>query len=411
VYIVHIGETMKLSIEAVRMTRIKPSASVAAKALANELVAAGHDIVDFTAGEPDFDTPAHVSTAAYTAAQRGETRYTATTGTVALRDAIRNKFARENGLHYERNQIVVGSGAKHVIYCALTATVDEGDEVIVPAPYWVSYPDIVLLNGGTPVVVPCTQDDGFKLTPAALEAAISEKTKWLILNSPSNPTGAVYSRSELQALGEVLERHPHVWVMTDDIYEHLVYGGVEYVTLAAAVPSLHERTLTVNGVSKAYAMTGWRIGYAGGPRPLIAAMDKLMSQSTGAASSISQAAAREALEGPQDFVDSSRTAFETRRDLIVKLLNGIDGLRCLTPDGAFYVYPNCAALIGKSTPDGKRLQNDKDIQMYLLEAAKVAVLDGGAYGLSPHLRLSFATSTDRIEEGCRRIAAALEALN
>lgn len=401
---------MKLEIEAARITRIKPSASVAAKAMANELVAAGHDIVDFTAGEPDFDTPANIIAAANAAAKRGETRYTATSGTVALRDAIKEKFARENGLTYERNQITVCNGAKHVIYNALTATVDEGDEVIIPAPYWVSYPDIVLLNGGTPVVVPCSQDAGFKLTPATLEAAITPKTKWLILNSPSNPTGAVYSREELAALGSVLKRYPHVWIMTDDIYEHLVYDGVEYVTIAAAVPELYDRTLTINGVSKAYAMTGWRIGYAGGPRPLIAAMDKLASQSTGGASSVSQAAAREALQGPQDFVVSSKAAFEKRRGVIVKLLNNIEGIRCLTPTGAFYVYPECGPYIGKSTPDGKRIANDKDIQMYLLEAAKVAVLDGGAYGLSPHLRMSFATSTDRIEEGCRRIAAALAAL-
>ncbi|WP_321969013.1 pyridoxal phosphate-dependent aminotransferase [Paraburkholderia tropica] len=401
---------MKLEIEAARITRIKPSASVAAKALANELVAAGHDIVDFTAGEPDFDTPANISLAAYEAATRGETRYTATSGTVALRDAIKAKFARENGLTYVRNQILVANGAKHVIYTAFTVTVQEGDEVIVPAPYWVSYPDIVTLNGGTPVIVPCGQDAGFKLTPQALEAAITQRTKWLILNSPSNPTGAVYSHDELVALGEVLKRHPHVWVMTDDIYEHLIYDGLKYVTFAAAVPELYERTLTINGVSKAYAMTGWRIGYAGGPRPLIAAMDKLMSQSTGGAGSVSQAAAREALEGPQDFVWSSREAFEARRNLIVKLLNSIDGVRCLTPNGAFYVYPEVGAFIGRSTPQGKRIETDKDLQLYLLEAAKVAVLDGGAYGLSPHLRLSFATSNQRIEEGCRRIAAALESL-
>ncbi|CAE6850831.1 Aspartate/prephenate aminotransferase [Paraburkholderia aspalathi] len=401
---------MKLSIEATRMTRIKPSASIAAKALANELVAAGHDIVDFTAGEPDFDTPEHISAAAYEAAKRGETRYTPTSGTVALRDAIRAKFARDNGLNYDRNQILVANGAKQVINSALTATVEEGDEVIVPAPYWVSYPDIVLLNGGAPVIVPCSQEAGFKLTPEALEGAITAKTKWLILNSPSNPTGAVYSREELIGLGEVLKRHSHVWIMTDDIYEHLIYDGLEYVTLAAAVPQLYDRTLTINGVSKAYAMTGWRIGYAGGPRPLIAAMDKLMSQSTGGAGSVSQAAAREALEGPQDFVESSRRAFEGRRDLIVKLLNSINGTRCLTPNGAFYVYPECGAFMGKSTPHGKRIETDKDLQLYLLEAVKVAVLDGGAYGLSPHLRLSFATSSQRIEEGCRRIAVALEAL-
>jgi aspartate aminotransferase len=401
---------MKLNIEATRMTRIKLSASVAAKALANDLVAAGHDIVDFTAGEPDFDTPEHISTAAYEAAKRGETRYTATSGTIALRDAIKAKFTRDNGLNYERNQLVVANGAKHVIYNALTATVEDGDEVIVPAPYWVSYPDMVLLNGGTPVIVPCSQDAGFKLTPEALEGAITAKTKWLILNSPSNPTGAVYSRTELIALGEVLKRHPYVWIMTDDIYEHLIYDGLEYAALAAAVPELYDRTLTINGVSKAYAMTGWRIGYAGGPRPLIAAMDKLMSQSTGGAGSVSQAAARAALEGPQDFVTSSREAFEGRRNLIVKLLNDIKGIRCLTPNGAFYVYPECRPFIGKSTRQGKRIESDKDLQLYLLEAAKVAVLDGGAYGLSPHLRLSFATSNQRIEEGCLRMAAALDAL-
>ncbi len=401
---------MKLLIEASRITRIKPSASVTAKAIANELVAAGYDIVDFTAGEPDFDTPAHISDAAYRAVQRGETRYTAASGTAALRDAIQAKFAAENQLHYERPQILVANGAKHVIFNALSVTVDEGDEVIVPAPYWVSYPDIVLFNGGTPVIVTCTQAEGFKLTPAALDAAITPRTKWLILNSPNNPTGAVYSREELQALGAVLERHPHVWIMTDEIYEHLTFGDTDFISFAAAVPSLYDRTLTINGVSKAYAMTGWRIGYAGGPRPLIAAMDKLMSQSTGGACAVSQAAAQEALSGPQDFVAESRRAFANRRDLIVKLINQIDGLNCLSPDGAFYVYPDCSAVIGKMTPDGKRIAHDKDVMTYLLEAAKVAVLDGGAYGVSPHLRLSFATSNQRIEEGCGRIAEALRAL-
>ncbi|MGF7189184.1 aspartate aminotransferase [Robbsia andropogonis] len=402
---------MALSIEAGRIKRIKPSASVAAKALANELIAAGHDIVDFTAGEPDFDTPAHITEAAYHAAQRGETRYTATSGTVALRDAICAKFLRENMLQYARNEVLVANGAKHVIFNALTATVEEGDEVIVPAPYWVSYPDIVLLNGGTPVIVPCTQADNFKLTPHALEAAITPKTKWLILNSPNNPTGALYSAAELQLLGAVLERHPHVWVMTDEIYEHLTYDGATFVSFAAAVPSLWNRTLTINGVSKAYAMTGWRIGYAGGPRPLIAAMDKLMSQSTGGASAVSQAAAVAALTGSQSFVASSLEAFTARRDLMVSLLNEVDGLDCLTPGGAFYVYPACGACIGKITPHGKTLHTDKEVAMYLLEAAQVAVLDGGAYGLSAHLRLSFATSSERIREGCNRIALALGALH
>ena len=401
---------MPTRILSTRLERIQPSASVAAKARVTQLVKEGRDIVDFTVGEPDFDTPTHIIEAAYRAALRGETRYAPTTGTPALKRAVQEKFRRENGLSYELDQLVVGIGAKQIIFNTLMATVDEGDEVIVTAPYWVSYPEMVRFNGGTPVIVPCPEETGFKLTPQALEAAITPRTKWLILNAPNNPSGAVYSGQELAALAQVLERHPHVWVLTDEIYEHLSYGDAPYASLAAVSPALAARTLTVNGVSKAYAMTGWRIGYAGGPATLIKAIDKLMSQSTGGASSVSQAAAVQALAGPQTFVTDARRTFTQRRNRIVQLLNQIPGLLCPVPEGAFYVFPSCAGLLGKAGPDGKVLGNDLDVSMYLLEAANVAVIDGSAYGLSPHLRLSFATSMDRIEEGCRRIAEACAAL-
>lgn len=397
---------MQASILSARLERIRPSASVAAKARVTQLVRDGRDIVDFTVGEPDLATPPNIIEAAHQAALRGETRYTPTTGTLALRQAVQRKFRHENALSFELNQLVVGCGAKHIIFSALTATVDEGDEVIVPAPYWVSYPDMVRFNGGTPVIVPCPEAVGFKLTPAALDGAITARTKWLILNAPGNPSGAVYSRQELAALAAVLECHPHVWVLTDEIYEHLNYGDTPCPSLAAVNPAIGARTLTVNGVSKAYAMTGWRIGYAGGPASLIKAIDKLMSQSTGGACSVSQAAAVEALSGPQAFVADARQIFAQRRDRITYLMNQIPGIRCAAPQGAFYVFPSCAGLLGKTTPDGKILGDDLEVSMYLLEVAGVAVLDGRAYGLSPHLRLSFATSMDRIEEGCRRIAAA-----
>ncbi|ARP85373.1 aminotransferase class I/II-fold pyridoxal phosphate-dependent enzyme [Bordetella genomosp. 9] len=389
-----------------RARAIKPSPSMAAKARVDQLRAAGRDIVDFTVGEPDLPTPAHIVQAGIDALRGGDIRYTSSLGTPALLRAVQAKFERENGLRYGLDQLIVGVGAKQLIFTALSATVQAGDEVIVPAPYWVSYPDMVLVNDGTPVVVPCGEDTGFKLTPDALAAAITPRTKWLLLNTPSNPTGAMYGAEELRGLAEVLERHPHVWVLTDEIYEHLAYGDAGHVSPAAIAPALAERTLTVNGVSKAYAMTGWRLGYAGGPKTLIKAMATLISQSTSCVSAISQAAARHALEADQGCVADAAATFHARRDRIVSLLNAIPGITCRDPQGAFYVYPSVAGLLGRRTPQGKLLESDLDVVMYLLDEAGVAVLDGAAYGLSPYLRLSFATSMESIEEGCRRIAEA-----
>jgi aspartate aminotransferase len=395
---------------AARMERIKPSPSSMATARVKELRAAGKDIIGLTSGEPDFDTPPHIVEAAYAAMKAGKTRYTVVDGTPELKRAICDKFERENGLTFAPDEITVGNGGKQVVFNALTSTVEEGDEVVIPAPYWVSYPDMVLLNGGRPVVVECDVNSNYKMTPDQLESAITDRTKWIVLNSPCNPTGATYTESELVEFGEVLGRHPHVWIMTDDVYEHLIYDGLKFATFARCNPHLRERTLTINGVSKAFAMTGWRIGYAGGPKTLIKAMAKLQSQSTSNPSSVSQAAALAALTGPTDFLLGWRSEYQRRRDLVVESLNAIEGLYCPRPTGAFYVYPSCAGAIGKRTPNGSVIANDTDFVMYLLETQEVAVIQGAAFGLSPAFRISFATSFAQLEEACKRIAAACSAL-
>jgi aspartate aminotransferase len=404
-------EFSAMSILAERLSRIKPSPTIAVTSKARELKAAGRDIIGLGAGEPDFDTPANVCDAAIAAIRRGETRYTAVDGTPELKAAIAEKFRRENGLDYKPEEITVGTGGKQVLFNALVATLDPGDEVIIPAPYWVSYPDMTLLAGGTPVIVPCSENNRFKLRPEDLAAAITPKSKWLILNSPSNPSGAAYSRADMQAITDVVKAHENLWILTDDIYEHLVYDGFEFVTPAQVEPALKERTLTLNGVSKAYCMTGWRIGFAGGPAALIKGMAKVQSQSTSNPSSVSQAAAVEALNGPQDFIPEHNAVFKSRRDLVVEGLNGCPGLTCQTPEGAFYVYPYCAGAIGKTTPDGKVIEGDGDFVTYLLEAEGVAAVQGEAFGLSPYLRISYATSTEALEEACRRIRRACEALS
>ena len=385
------------------LDRVKPSPTIAVTTLAGELKAAGRDVIGLGAGEPDFPTPENVRNAGKRAIDEGKTRYTAVDGIPELKEAIAQKFKRENGLTYARDQITVGTGGKQVLYNALMATMNPGDEVVIPAPYWVSYPDMVKLAGGEPVIVEATLENSFKITPEALEAAITPKTKWLIFNSPSNPTGAGYDRAALTALMEVVERHPNVWVLTDDMYEHIAYPGFDFVTPAQVVPSLYDRTLTVNGVSKAYAMTGWRIGYAGGPKHLIAAMKKIQSQSTSNPCSISQWAAVEALTGPQDYIADSVKVFERRRDLVVKGLNACEGLECPTPEGAFYVYPSCAGLIGKTSAGGVTLDNDETLARALLEEENVAVVFGAAFGLSPAFRISYATSDELLSEALTRI--------
>ncbi|MHC6222783.1 aspartate transaminase [Arthrobacter sp. MMS24-S77] len=394
-----------------RVTRIKSSASVAAAARVRELRAEGIPIIDLTVGEPDFDTPEHIKAAAIEAINAGETKYTSVTGTPELQTAILRRIESHTGAHYEPNQLTIGGGAKQVLYVALMASLNEGDEVIVPAPYWVSYPDMVLANDGTPVIVACGEDAGFKLTPAALREAITPKTKWLILNAPSNPTGAVYSREELQALGAVLEEFPHVYILTDEIYDEIHFGDGRVTSLVAAVPSLRDRILLVNGVSKAYAMTGWRLGYGVGPAPLIAAMNKLQSQTSSCPSSISQAAAAAALNGDQSFVRDSVEVYRKRRDVAVEGLNAIDGLSVAPADGAFYAYVNCSGVIGKTAPDGTVIENDQDFTLYLLNAASVAVIQGSAYGLGPYFRISFATSLETINAGVESIRKAVSALN
>lgn len=399
-----------MSVIAERLSRIKPSPTIAVSTKARELKAAGRDVIGLGAGEPDFDTPDNIKDAAIKAIQDGDTKYTAVDGTPALKEAISAKFKRENGLGYSPAEITVGTGGKQVLYNAFQATVNAGDEVIIPAPYWVSYPDMVLLAEGEPVFVSCGANQNFKLQPEALEQAITPKTRWLILNSPSNPTGAAYTREEMKALTDVLMRHPQVWVLTDDMYEHLVYDDFEFVTPAQVEPGLKDRTLTMNGVSKAYAMTGWRIGYAGGPQALIKAMAKVQSQSTSNPSSVSQAAAVEALNGPQDFIGERAEVFKQRRDLVVAMLNDCPGLHCAKPEGAFYVYPSCAGCIGKKTPEGKKIETDEDFVTYLLESVGVAAVQGEAFGLSPHFRVSYATSTEALEEACKRIKKACEAL-
>ncbi len=399
-----------MSFLAERLSRIKPSPTIAVSQKARELKAAGRDVIGLGAGEPDFDTPDNIKEAAIAAIRRGDTKYTAVDGTPDLKAAIAAKFRRDNDLDYKPEQITVGTGGKQVIFNALIATLDPGDEVIIPAPYWVSYPDMTLLAGGMPVVVPCSENNRFKLQAEDLAAVITDRTKWIILNSPSNPSGAAYSRAEMQAITDVLKDRPQVRVMTDDIYEHLVYDGYQFVTAAQVEPALYERTLTINGVSKAYCMTGWRIGFAGGPADLIKAMAKVQSQSTSNPSSVSQAAAVEALNGPQDFIAAHNEVFKARRDLVAGGLNGCPGLTCQTPEGAFYVYPSCAGTIGKATPGGKVIESDTDFVSYLLEAEGVAAVQGEAFGHSPYFRISYATDTAALEEACRRIKRACEAL-
>lgn len=383
--------------------RIKPSPTIAVTQKARDLKAAGRDVIGLGAGEPDFDTPDNIKEAAIAAIRRGETKYTAVEGIPELRAAIARKFKRENGLDYRPAQCFVAPGGKSIVYNALMATLNAGDEVIVPAPYWVSYPDIVLLAGAKPVIVETRLEEGFRLSPQALERAITEKTKWLIFNQPSNPTGACYTRRQLQALTDVLLKHPQVWILTDDMYEHLVYDGFEFSTIAQIEPRLYPRTLTMNGVSKAYAMTGWRIGYCAGPEPLIRAMAKLQSQSASNAASISQWASVEALDGTQDFIPKFQKAFEERRDLVVSMLNQSAGIECPVPEGAFYVYPSIRKLIGKKSPTGRTITTDEDFANELLEQEGVAVVHGAAFGLSPFFRISYATSNAVLEEACKRI--------
>jgi aspartate aminotransferase len=385
------------------LERVKPSPTMAITSKAREMKAAGFDVIGLGAGEPDFDTPDNVKQAAIAAIERGETKYTAVDGIPELKRAIASKFERENDLTYKPAEITVGSGGKQVLYNALLATLNPGDEVIVPSPYWVSYPDIVLLAGATPVVVETKLADGFKLSPKALDAAITPRTKWFIFNSPSNPTGAAYTREEIKALTDVLLKHENVWVLSDDIYEHLVYDGFAFSTPAQVEPKLKGRTLTMNGVSKAYSMTGWRIGYAGGPEPLIKAIATLQSQSTSNPCSISQWASVEALEGPQDFLKRWVASFQDRRDLVVTMLNQAKGISCPTPEGAFYVYPSCAGVIGRTSRAGKKIETDEDFATALLQEEGVAVVHGAAFGLSPFFRISYATGIEALEEACRRI--------
>ena len=393
------------------LNRISPSPTLAITARVFELKAQGVDVIGLGAGEPDFDTPDFVKEAAIKAIRDGKTKYTVVDGTPELKAAIVAKFKRDNGLDYATNQVTANVGGKHTLFNAMVATVDAGDEVIIPAPYWVSYPDVVLFAGGVPVVVAAGADQGYKITPAQLEAAITPRTKWVILNSPSNPTGAAYTADDLRALGEVLIRHPHVWVFADDMYEHILYDGFEFATIAQVCPELYDRTLTVNGCSKAYAMTGWRIGFAGGPAWLIKAMAKLQSQSTSNPCSIAQAAAVAALNGDQRFLQERAAAFQSRRDLVVSMLNQASGIICPRPDGAFYVYPDISALIGKRTPKGVMIDTDEAFAGYLLDEARVAVVQGAAFGLSPAMRISYATSENLLRTACERIQTACAAVS
>jgi aspartate aminotransferase len=385
------------------LSRVKPSATIAVAQKARELKAKGRDVISLGAGEPDFDTPDNIKKAAIGAINRGETKYTAVAGIIELREAIAKKYKRENNLDYTANQVIVGTGGKQILFNALMATLNPGDEVVIPAPYWVSYPEMVAICGGTSVFVGTTIDNNFKLQPADLEKAITPKTKWFIFNSPSNPSGAAYTHDELKALTDVLMRHPHVWVLTDDMYEHLTFDNFKFATPAEVEPALYDRTLTMNGVSKAYAMTGWRIGYAAGPIELIKAMDMIQGQQTSGTNSIAQWAALEALNGPQDFIEQNKKVFQGRRDLVVSMLNQANGLNCPTPEGAFYVYPSCAGLIGKTSPSGKVIETDEDFVTELLEAEGVAVVHGSAFGLGPNFRISYATSEKLLEEACMRI--------
>ena len=385
------------------LARIKPSATIAVTQMARDLKAKGKDVISLSVGEPDFDTPQNIKDAAIAAINRGETKYTPVSGIQPLREAIAAKFKRENGLDYKASQTIVGTGGKQVLFNAFMATINPGDEVVIPAPFWVSYPEMIALCGGTPVYVTTKMENNYKLTAAELDAAITPKTKWFMFNSPSNPSGAAYTRAELKALTDVLMKHPHVWILTDDMYEHLVFGDFVYTTPAQVEPNLYDRTLTMNGVSKAYAMTGWRIGYAAGPDKLIKAMDMIQGQQTSGACSIAQWAAVEALNGPQDFIPMSRKVFEGRRDLVVAMLNQATGLKCPKPEGAFYVYPSCSALIGKTAPSGKTIATDEDFVMELLATEGVATVHGSSFGLGPNFRVSYATSNDKLEEACRRI--------
>lgn len=385
------------------LARIKPSATLVITQKARDLKNQGRNVISLSVGEPDFDTPDHIKEAAIAAIRRGETKYPPVTGIIPLREAIVRKFKRENDLDYKISQVIVGTGGKHILFNALMATVNFGDEVIIPAPYWVSYPEMVAIAGGTPVVVETTMEHNFKLQPEVLEKAITPKTKWVILNSPSNPSGAAYTFDELKKITDVLMRHPHVWVMTDDMYEHLTYGAFKFVTPAQVEPALYDRTLTINGVSKAYAMTGWRIGYAAGPEKLIKAMDMLQGQQTSGACTIAQWASVEALDGTQEHLAVFRKAFQERRDLVVSMLNQAQYIHCPTPEGAFYVYPSVAAAMGKTTPSGKVLETDEDFVSELLEAEGVAAVHGSAFGLGPNMRISYATSTALLEEACMRI--------
>jgi len=392
-----------MSLESAALSRVKPSATLAADAKARELKAQGRNVISLAAGEPDFDTPDNIKEAAIKAIRDGKTKYTNVDGIVELKEAIVGKFQRENGLTYKTSQVNVSPGGKPVIWNAMISTLSPGDEVIIPTPYWVSYWDIVLLAGGEPKAVPTSAATGFKLQPADLEAAITPKTRWVFLNSPSNPSGAAYTKAELKAIADVLMRHPHVWILTDDMYEHLVFGDFQFWTIAQVEPGLYDRTLTMNGVSKAYAMTGWRIGYAAGPEELIKLMAKVMSQTTSNPSSISQWAAVEALNGPQDFIKPNAKLFEQRRDLVVSMLNQASGLHCPTPEGAFYVYPSVEKLIGKTAPSGKVITSDADFAVELLEQEGVSVVFGAAFGLSPFFRISYATANSVLEDACGRI--------
>jgi aspartate aminotransferase len=385
------------------LSRVKPSATIAVTQKARDLKAKGRDVISLSVGEPDFDTPDNIKEAAIRAIRKGETKYPPVLGIPPLREAIAAKFSRENGLDYKPSDTIVGTGGKQILYNAFLVTMNKGDEVIIPAPYWVSYPEMVLINGGEPVIVPTTIENAFKLQAADLERAITPRTKWVVLNSPSNPSGAAYTRDELKALTDVMMRHPHVWVLTDDMYEHLVYGDFVFTTPAQVEPGLYERTLTMNGVSKAYAMTGWRIGYAAGPAKLIEAMDMVQGQQTSGACTIAQWASVEALTGPQDFIPVRRKAFEERRDLVVSMLGQAQYLQCPKPEGAFYVYPSCKGAIGRKAPSGKRIETDEDFVGELLEAEGVAVVHGSAFGQGPNFRVSYATSLETLESACGKI--------
>ena len=399
-----------MSIISDSLKKIKPSPTIAVTQKARELKAAGKDVIGLGAGEPDFDTPDNIKQAAIKAINDGDTKYTAVDGTQALKKAIVEKFKKENNLEYTADQVTVGAGGKHVIYNAMMATLNEGDEVIVPAPYWVSYPDIVLLAGGKPVVMECNEKQGFKINPSDLEKFITPKTKWIILNSPSNPTGACYTEKDIREIAKVLENHPHVYILSDDIYEHVTYEGFKFFTIAQ-IESLKERVLTMNGVSKAYSMTGWRIGYAAGPKEIIKAIAKIQSQSTTNPSSISQAASVEALSGTQDFIKKRADSFQERRDFVVKALNDIDGIDCLNPDGAFYVFPSCKGLMGKKDTNGKEIKSDTDFVQSLLENSGIAVVQGSAFGLEGFFRISYATSMDNLKKALEKISTFCKSLS